>query len=355
MIDPRIKRLAEVLVNHSVDVKEGYLVDIDAGAEAAPLVLEVYKLVLKKGAYPRVNFGMPGFAYAYYTHASEKQFKHFPELSWIEAKKSDVFISVGAEYNSKELTSIDPKKMAIRRKVTRKISDLILKKNNWVICEYPTNALAQDAEMSLDEMEDFVFKSCLQDWSAISRQQDKIKKILDRGSEVQIAGKNTNLKFSIKGRKSAKDFGKFNMPGGEVYIAPVETTTEGHIEYSFPAIYCGKEVSGIKLVFKKGEVVEAAAEKNENLLHEMLKLDKGAKRLGEFGIGTNFGIKQFIKQILFDEKIGGTIHLALGMAYKEGGGRNNSVLHWDMIKDLRTQGRVMVDGKILLEKGKFKI
>ncbi len=354
MLDPRLKQLASVLVNHSVRIKEGDLVSIDAGQEALPLVLEVYKLILQKGAFPKVNFAMPGFAYTYYKYASEKQLKRFPELGLIEAKKSDAHLSIGAEYNSKELTTINSKRIALRHKITRKISDLILKKNNWTICEYPTNALAQDAEMSLEEMEDFVFNACLQDWDKMSKQQDQLKKIVDEGKDVQIIGKNTNLRFSIKGREGIKDYGKCNMPGGEVFIAPVETTTEGYIEYSFPAIYSGKEVSGIKLEFRNGNVIKASAEKNEDLLHEMIKTDAGAKRLGEFGIGTNFGIKQFVKQILFDEKIGGTIHLALGMAYKEGGGRNKSALHWDMIKDLRKDGRVLVDGKVILEKGKFR-
>lgn len=356
MIDPRIKQLAKVLVNYSIKIKEGDTISIDADAAASPLVLEVYKLLLQKGAFPKVNFGMPGFAYAYYKYASTRQLYRFPELAWIEAKKSDAHISIGGEYNTRELTSVEAKKIAIRHKITKRISDLILKKNKWVICDYPTHALAQDAEMSLEEMEDFVFSACLQDWEAMERRQEQLKRVLDEGAEVRIVGKNTDLGFSIKNRQAIKDCVRYktpNMPAGEVFIAPVESSTEGHIEYSFPAIYHGKEVDGIRLEFKKGNVFKASATKNEDLLLEMIKLDKGARRLGEFGVGTNFGIKKFVKEILFDEKIGGTIHLALGMAYKEGGGRNNSALHWDMIRDLRREGKVLIDGKVLLEKGRF--
>lgn len=353
MTDPRAKKLANILTDYSIKIKKGDIIELSFDVEATELSREVYKNIIKKGAYPIVNVGVPGFAYNYYKYASKEQLQNFPKIAMIEAKMAAGSIGIGGGVNTKEMTNIDPKRIALRRKVTRKISDIHIKKNNWVICDYPTNALAQDAEMSLEEFEDFVYNACIQDWEKESKKQDKLKKILDKGKQVRITAEDTDLTFSIKGRQGIKCDGHRNMPDGEVFIAPVENTTEGYIKYTYPAIYGGREVDGVSLRFHKGKVVEAKAEKGEKFLREMIKTDPGACKLGEFGIGVNYGIKQFIKQILFDEKIGGTIHLALGMAYPEGGGRNKSAIHWDMVKDLRRGGAFFVDGKCIQKNGKF--
>jgi len=355
MTDPRITKLADILTGYSVKIKKGSIIKINCGIEAKDLALEIYKRILKKGAYPRLNVDLPGSAYTYFKHASEEQLKNFPELAKIEAEKTDGVISIGTEYNTKELSNISPKKIAMRRKVTYPISKIILSKDNWVICQYPTNSLAQDAEMSLEEYEDFVFSATNVDWKREEQKQKKLKKVLDAGSKVRIVGKDTDISFSIKGRTALLCCGKRNMPDGEVFIAPVENTTEGYIRYTYPAIYGGKEVTDVRLEFKKGKVVSATAAKNQDLLRAMVNTDAGSKYLGEFGIGMSPGIKKFTKQILFDEKINGTIHLALGMAYKEGGGKNDSAVHWDMIKDLRQGGAIYVDGKCIQKDGKFLI
>lgn len=354
MADPRIKETARILVEYSNEIKKGDKVIIEASTEAAPLVKEIYKLCIQKGAYPRINLGIPGLAKIYYDYASQEQLNHFPELSMHEIKHSDALFSIGAPSNTRELTNIDPKKIALRSKVTKAISDEILKKK-WVIFYYPTNAQAQEADMSLEEFEDFVYSATIQDWEKISKQENKLKSILDKGKEIRIIGKNTDIKFSIEGRKAEKGDGKNNMPCGEVFIAPKEKSTQGYIEFSFPAIRAGREVDGVKLKFKDGKVIEASAVKGERYLKECLDMDSGARYLGEFGIGFNQNIQRFVKNILFDEKISGTIHLALGRAYKEGGGTNESALHWDMIKDLRGDGKILVDGKTIQEKGKFLI
>jgi aminopeptidase len=354
MADPRIKEVAKILVNYSNEIKKDDKVVIDASIEAAPLVKEIYKLCIQKGAYPRVNIGIPGLTKIYYDNASQEQLDHFPELAMQEAKYSDVFISIGAPTNTRALTNVDPKKLAARSKITNPISEIVLEKR-WVIFYYPTNAQAQEADMSLEEFEDFVYNATIQDWEKISKEEDKLKEVLDNGKDVQIMGKNTNLKFSIEGRGAVKGDGKNNMPCGEVFIAPVEKSTEGFIEYSFPAIRAGREVDGVKLKFEEGKVIEATATKGEEYLKECLEMDGGAKYLGEFGIGFNYNIKKPVKNILFDEKQGATIHLALGRAYKEGGGTNESALHWDMIKDLKDGGKIIIDGKIIQENGKFLI
>lgn len=355
MVDERIKKLADILVNYSINVKKGSKIRIVFLEEAKDLALECYKLILKKGAYPSIDVSLPGFSYAYYSLASKEQLKNFPKISEFITKNTDGVIYLGGEYNTKELTSIDPNKISIRNKVIKPISDYRVNQDNWVVFEYPTNALAQDAEMSLEEFEDFVYSACIQNWKAESKKQDKVKNILDKSNEVKIIGEDTDLFFSIKGRKGIKCTGNRNMPDGEVFCGPVETSTQGKIAFSFPAIRGGREVTGIKLTFKDGKVVKATAEKNEDYLKRMLNTDPGAKRLGEFGIGLNFNIQRFVKQILFDEKIGGTIHLALGRAYKEGGGVNDSAIHWDMIKDLREKGEVLIDDKVFIKKGKINL
>lgn len=346
--------VAKILVEYSTKVKKGDRVIIDTTTDAEPLIEEIYKLCIQKGAFTKINIAFSNTAKIYFDNASDEQLQHFPELAMEEAKYGDVFISIRASKNTRALTSIDPKKMVIRSKITNPISEEILKKR-WVVFEYPTNSMAQEADMSLEEFEDFVYESCIQDWNKIAKDETKLKEIIDKGKEVRIVGNNTDLKFSIEGREAIKGDGRHNMPCGEVFIAPVEKSTEGYIEFSFPAIRGGRMVEGVKLKFKKGKVIEAKATKGEEFLKEMLKTDDGASYLGEFGIGFNYKIKQFVKDILFDEKIGGTIHLALGRAYKEGGGTNESALHWDIIKDLRDGGKIIVDGKVIQENGKFLI
>ncbi|MFH1511674.1 MAG: aminopeptidase [Candidatus Woesearchaeota archaeon] len=355
MVDERVKRLADILVNYSISVKKGSSIKINFGIDAKDLALECYRLIIKKGALARADSIVPGFSYTFFKYASLEQLNVFPKLAMFEAKNIDGVISIGADYNTKEFSNIDPKKVALRSRVVNPISKVILKKDNWVGCEYPTHSLAQDAEMSLEEFEDFVFNACLLDWQALEKKQAAIKKILDRGRKVKIIGEGTDLTFSIAGRESINSSGKRNMPDGEVFMAPVETTTNGHITYTYPTIRSGVEVDGIRLEFRNGRVVKASAKKNERFLKAMLDTDRGAKYLGEFGIGTNYKITKFVKQILFDEKIGGTVHLALGMAYKEGGGKNESALHWDMIRDLRIGGEIWVDDFLLQKNGKFTI
>ena len=354
-MDERIQKLADILTNYSIKIEKGDYIVIKYGYEAKELALACFKNVLRKGGIPVTHCIVDDFSYPYFNLATDEQLTTPPLGLELEAEKVSGWISLYAETNTRELNSIDPEKVAKRRKAIMPIQDKIIDKDNWVLFEWPTRALAQDADMSKEEFENFVFDACLVDWEAESKRQDALKKVMDEGKEVHIMGKDTDLKFSIDGRQGIKCCGKRNMPDGEVFIAPVEDTTEGYISYDFPAIYGGREVSGVKLKFEKGKVVEASAEKNEAYLKEMLDMDEGAKYLGEWGFATNFNIQRHVKQILFDEKIGGTIHLALGRAYKEGGGRNDSALHWDMIKDLREHGKVVVDGKTIMENGTFLI
>ena len=353
---PEIQKIAKILVEHSARVKKGDYVQINAGMPARDLVLEVYKLIIQKGAYATIKADFEGISYLYYKYASKEQLKHFPQLAFNEMKKTDAVIYIGAPENRYELATIPPEPLTIRSKVTRKISDERLKKK-WVIFDYPVADFAKEAGMSLPEYRKFVFNACMQDWDKLSVFMKKVKAAVDKGSRVRIKTPDTDLTFSIKGRLGAVGDGKFNMPDGEVWTAPVEDT-KGYINFTYPYERMGRMIKGIKLEFKKGKVVKASAKTNFNILDSMLKTDKGARILGELGIGCNFNIQRFTNNLLFDEKIGGTIHLALGHAYKECKGKNESAIHADIVKDLRPKyggGEVWIDDKLLIKDGKFML
>jgi aminopeptidase len=248
------------------------------------------------------------------------------------------------------LSHIPPKRLADRRKATKPVSEILLRRVRWVLTNFPTEALAQETDRSLPEYEKLYYRAVDQDWAAMGRMFLRAKRILEKSDRVRIVGEDTDLSFSIRGRKAIPCAGDYNMPDGEIFTAPVESSTDGTIRYEFPAIYGGREVSGIRLTFRKGKVVEASADKNESILREMLDADPGARVLGEFVIGANAGVTSFT-DILLDEKMGGTIHLAIGRSYAESGGKNDSAVHWDMIKDLRTKGELYLDGRPVLRTG----
>ena len=356
MADSRIKKLAAILVNHSIKAKKGDTVMIASSSELGkPLLLEVFREVVKAGAHPLTSVGFEETANIFFEEATDRQIKHLPETKLHEARNIDCFIHISAPLNKKSLSSIDPAKSSARSKALQGISKVIVNEKRWVITNFPTNALAQEADMSLAEYEDFLYGATNIDWDKVKEKEMALKKVLDRGREVHIVGLETDLKLSIKGRKAITCCGERNMPDGEVFLSPVEDSAEGHIFYEMPAIYAGREVTGIRLTFKKGKVVEASADKNEEFLIAMLDTDKGARFLGELGIGVNYGIKSCSKDILFDEKIGGTVHLAVGRSYEEAGGKNLSAVHWDMIKDLRKKGSLYIDGKMIQKNGRFLI
>ncbi|MBI5492442.1 MAG: aminopeptidase [Deltaproteobacteria bacterium] len=356
MADPRVAKLASILVHHSIEVKKGDVVLISSSTELAkPLVLEVYKEVVKAGGHPLTSIGFEETTNIFYRLASKEQMQNFPKIRMFEARNIDCIVNIRAAANKKALSNIDPLLISERSKVLRPISEEIVNNKRWILCNYPTNGLAQEADMSLDEYEDFVYSATNIDWNRVKKEELKLKKVLDKANEVRIVGEETNLTISIKGRKAIPCYGERNMPDGEVFLSPVEDSADGHIYYEMPAIYQGREVTGIRLKFRSGKVVDASADKNEKFLITMLDTDKGARFLGELGIGVNYGIQKFTKDILFDEKIGGTVHLAVGRSYEDAGGKNISAIHWDMIKDLRKNGAIYLDGKAIQKNGKFLI
>jgi len=353
MVDERIKEAAKLLVDYSTETKKGDRVLIRTDVQAKDLALEVYKYALSRGAHPWIRTDLPGARYVFYKYASDKQLGFFPEHELAEIKNTDVYIYLDAPFNVKELVSIDPTRMGARLKIVKPITDWRVEKTRWVIFVYPTEALAQEAEMSLPEFEDFVFNSCLIDWKEASKKLRILKQNVDAADKVEIVGPDTNLKFSIKGRNSVVADGKLNMPDGELFTSVVEETVKGNIRFDVPAVWLGNVVEDITLTFERGKVIDAKAAKNQAFLEKMIKTDEGSKRIGEFGIGFNYGITKPVKDILFDEKIGGTVHFALGRGYKETLSKNDSAIHWDMIKDLRKDGEIYFDGKLVMKNGRW--
>ncbi|MCX6812104.1 MAG: aminopeptidase [Candidatus Berkelbacteria bacterium] len=357
MTDPRTKKLAKLVVEYSLKVKHDENVVISGSNEAEEFIAELYKAVILAGGHPILRISLPGLSSFYYKHAKKHQLEKFPDAFDYMVKNAQKYIGIDTESNTRELSNADPKKLSRRQIITRPISDYIVNekaKIRRVTVGFPCLALAQEAEMSLSDYEDFVFGACLQDWKKLGKEIDKILAKFRAGREVHLLGKNVDLKFQINGKLAAADYGEENMPGGEVFMAPVRESAVGWIKFDYPAIELGKEVADIFLQFEKGKVVKSSASKNQNFLRQMLATDENSVYIGEFGIGLNPKIKKFSRNLLFDEKIGGTIHLALGMAYKENGGGNDSAIHWDIVKNMR-QGKIILDGKVVQENGRFEI
>jgi aminopeptidase len=367
MADLRIEKLADLLVNYSVSVRPGDKVAIQGETAAEPLLKEIYAKVLQAGGHPFLLISPEGISDIFFKHASDEQIKHVPPPTRLIMETYDVRISIGAETNTRELTNVDPAKMVMRSQSRTDIMKTYLQRAargelRWTYCLYPTNAYAQDAEMSLGEYEDFVYNACLGDindpigyWQQFSAWQQKIADWFKGKKEVHITAPETDLRLSVEGRTFINCNGHENMPDGEVFTSPVEDSINGHVLFSYPSIENGREVSGIRLWFENGRVVKATAEKNEKFLLETLDTDEGARRVGEFAFGTSRGITRFTRQILFDEKINGSFHMALGAAYPETGGQNESAIHWDMICDMRQGGEVTVDGQLIYRNGNFII
>ena len=367
MADPRVEKLADVLVNYSVAVQPGDKVLIRGGTPAAPLLEAVYAKVLQAGGFPTTQVAIPGMRELFYRYASDEQLQHVPEPLKLIVETYDVLISLMSTENTKALSNVDPAKMVLYSQAQAVISKIYMERVStgdlrWVGTLFPTNAYAQDAEMSLSEYEDFVYGACMPDmddpvghWKRFSAWQQKIVDWLAGKEQVHIVGPETDLRLNIAGRAFMNSDGRQNMPSGEVYTSPVEDSAQGHVHFSYPAIRQGREVSGIRIWFENGKAVKATAVKNEDFMLQTLDTDEGARYLGEFAIGTNKGITQFTRQILFDEKINGSFHLALGQGFAETGGKNESSIHWDMVCDMRDGGEIWVDDELLYKDGDFVI
>ncbi|RLC74627.1 MAG: aminopeptidase [Chloroflexi bacterium] len=367
MTDPRVDKLADVLVNYSVAVQPGNKVLIQGDALAEPLLRAVYTRVLQAGGYPLMIPSLPGMDELFFRYASDEQLQHVAEPLKLIIETYDVSINIMGAENTKSLSNVDPAKMVLRSQAQAELMKIYMQRSaagefRWVVTLFPTNAHAQDAEMSLSEYEDFVYGACMPDlddpvgyWQRFSAWQQNIVDWLKGKERVRVVGPETELQLSIAGRTFINSDGKHNMPSGEVFTGPVEDSVEGHVHFSYPAIHQGREVAGVRLWFENGKVVKATADKNEDFLLQTLDTDAGSRYVGEFAIGTNAGITQFTSQILFDEKINGSFHMAVGAGFPETGSKNVSAIHWDMICDLRSGGEIWVDDELLYKNGEFAV
>lgn len=355
--DPRTTKLAKQIVNYFLKVKKDQNVVISGSTEAGDFIRALYKEVLLAGAHPIPRVSLPGLGSIFFKYAQDHHIKKFPDIFEYTAKHVQHYIGICTETNTREMSSVDPKKLAQRDAVTRSITNYIVNEKDKIrrsTVGYPCVALAQEAEMSFEEYEDFVFGAVLQDWEKLGKKMSKILKAFRKGKHVHLIGHNIDLQFDIHGDKAMDDLDGDNVPCGEIFMAPVRESMEGHIKFDYPAIEAGKEVTDIYLEFKEGKVVKYDSTKHKDFLKEMLETDKNSSYVGEFGIGMNPKITKFTKNLLFDEKIGGTIHLALGMAYKDNGGGNDSSIHWDIVKDMK-KAQIILDGKVVQDKGRWTI
>lgn len=367
MMDQRISKTAKTMVEYSTKIKKGDFVVIQCDIAAMPLGKELYKYCILAGANPYVMWGTKELDEIRYKLADNEQLAFVSKPVYEAYKNADVILSVVADTNTRALSNIDPEKMRIRAAGLQELNMMAMERMEkgeikTCVTLFPTDATAQEASMSLTEYEDFVFDACgvnaedpVEKWSAVKADQERLCNILNGKKQVRIVSKDTDLTMSIEGRTWVNCSGEANFPDGEIFTAPVEESLEGKIRFSFPGIFNGKEIEDIRLTFKGGKVVEATAAKGEELLLQLLDTDQGSRTIGEFGIGTNYGIKRFTKHMLFDEKIGGTIHLALGIGFPECGSRNMSGIHWDMLCDMREEGAIYADGELIYSKGKFLI
>ncbi|HKP54252.1 MAG TPA: aminopeptidase [Chloroflexia bacterium] len=366
LIDPRIERMAKVLVGYSLGVQPGWKVSIFGGTAAIPLVQAAYREVLKVGAHPNVLLDPPGIRDMLLTLGSDEQLLHGDPYRLAMVRESDAVLRIMSDENTRASNNVPPERQALLQKGLSPMGAAYMQRitegRPHSLTLFPTHAYAQDAEMSLSEFEDFVFHACLLDtdedpverWLELSREQQRIVDWLADKKDVHVEAPGTDLKLSIEGRSFVNSDGKRNFPSGEVFTSPVESTVGGRISFTYPASYQGRSVQGVKLTFKNGIVTDFSAESGQEFLASMLNMDAGARKMGEFAIGTNTGVTRITRNTLFDEKIAGTIHCALGEAYPNAGGTNHSAIHWDMVTDM-SQGRIVVDGETLYENGKFVI
>lgn len=366
MTDPRITKLAKVLVHYSLDLQPGEELYLSTASLAEELNLAVYKEAILAGAHVFAVNELVGAREIYFKYSTDEQLKYISPIRRLVDETFPAMLYIDAISNNRELSGVDPERQRIRRQATAELFSHTMQRTadgslKWCYTVFPTHASAQEADMSLSEYQDFVYGAGLLDledpvtaWKEEAQRQQKIIAWLDGKNTVSLNGENIDLRMSISGRSFEGAAGKLNFPDGEVYTSPVESSVNGWVRFSYPAIFEGKEVIDIELWFEDGKVVKETASKGGELLTALLNIDPGARYLGELGIGTNYNIQKFTKNMLFDEKIGGTIHLAVGGGFPEVGGQNKSGLHWDMLCNM-ADSEITVDGELFYKDGKFII
>ena len=366
MRDPRLDRLGELIAGYSLDLQPGEVVRIEGGDVAEELLYALYRAALRRGANAYLQVSLDRLGEIRVAEGNDEQLAHVPQLAWDELELLDAVATVWAEPNTRAFTNADTERygryLSAQRELSRRGWERIAAGDlRWCGTLAPVEAYAQDAEMSLDEYEDFVFGAChvlgeddpVAHWRGVSESLGRHTDLLETVRELRIVGPGTDLTLEVGGRKWQKADGRTNMPDGEVFTSPVETKTRGEIHFGFPGVFEGREVADVRLRFEDGRVVASEASRGADFLASLLRMDDGAAVLGELAFGLNYEIDRFTRNILFDEKIGGTIHVALGSSFAELGGKNDSKLHWDLICDLRHEGEVYGDGELIWSAGRF--
>jgi aminopeptidase len=363
MPDPRVTKLAQVLVHYSLALKPGNLFHLRTHPVAQDLSLAVLEEAVKAGANIFIQNAVPGADEIFFKHASDAQLDYINPARRLLTEKADAMLSIWAEDNTRALSGVNPERMSRSAKAKAELDKIFFarsasKELRWCLTVYPNNAMAQECDMSLADYTEFVYKACMLNepdpvafWKAEGEKQKKLVDWLRGKDKVVLKGSSIDLRLSIKDRVFIPCDGKFNFPDGEIFTGPVEDSVEGWVRFRYPAIEYGQEVTDIELWFEKGRVVKETASKNQELLTSLLNTDAGSRTLGEFGIGTNYGIPKFTKNMLFDEKLGGTIHFAVGSGYPESGSKNESGIHWDMLCDMN-DAEINVDGELFYKDGK---
>ncbi len=367
MTDLRIENFARILVEYSTKVKPGDHVAIITTTAAEELVKALYGLILDNGGYPHVLMEFADHDEIFFDHANDDQLDFLPRFHKTAFEEFDVLLKVRAEHNTRALGKVDLARQSRRQRGLAPLLQAQMRRGaagslRWMSTLFPTRAYAMEAEMGFQEYQDFVFRACHADldtpdpvayWQGIQREQDEIIARVEGHDQVVLRGPNVDLSLSVKGRKFLNACGTNNMPDGEIFTGPVEESTNGWVRFTYPAVTQGRVVEGVELKFQDGKVVSATADKNQDFLLRMLDTDAGARYLGEFAIGTNYEIDRFTRSILFDEKIGGSFHMAVGAGYPETGSHNQSVIHWDMICDMRKDSEILADGELIYQNGRF--
>ncbi len=365
-----LRKYAELLVHYCVELQEKERLYISTTLLAEPLVREIYRVATQAGAQVEVNFSFREQHKIFMENASDYLLSQPGTLMKTAMEEFDAYLNIRAPYNLNESPKVDPQKHKLRSAAMSPINKLYFERTadrsapnalKRSLCQFPTQASAQAANMSLEEYEKFVFNAChlysddpAGEWLKVRAHQQGIKEYLDQVSEVRYLADHTDITFSVADRTWINSDGQTNMPSGEVFSGPVENSVNGKVHFTFPSVYRGKDVSGITLWVENGEVVKWDADQGKDVLDAVFDIP-GAKFFGEVAIGTNYQIQQATRNILFDEKIGGTIHMAVGQSYKQTGGLNQSAIHWDMITDMTQSGEIWADGKLIYEKGKFLV
>ncbi len=355
-MDERWKQLGDLLVNYSMEIKPGEKVMIAmVEKETYPMTQALYEAVIKAGAFPQIQFLSEELNRLMLKYGTREQINWVPEIEAYGMDWADVYFGLRGAHNLDVFWDIPADKLASLRRATGTISALRWEKTRWCLLRVPNAALAHQAGVDEQTVTDMFFNACLQNWPEISREWHRQADILGQGKDVRVVGKETDLRFSIEGRTWEVFDGKLNMPDGEIATTPVETSADGHIYFDFPGVLGGRRINDMRLRWDQGILVEAESSTHQDFLQEVIRTDPGASRIGEFAFGTNMALKHFCYDILLDEKIGGTIHIALGRAYPSTGGTNTSAIHWDIVKDMREEGQVYLDGKLIFENGNLLI